>query len=242
LAGKTSYAGAAVCCGAGEYAPPGDTLCSPVDVVAYMGFEYRTRDGASPTRTDTTSVCEGSYAALPSGFEIAPSNLDSKEIGMEDPWGTLVVMFSGGCVSTTQYEYNTWYGQPLSDGCTNPSDSGANILQSGNQYATNGCPSVILVRRACAAGSYQDSTRIIYTQGASATCTFCPAGNPPLRRPPSSSPPRRPRLFPDLHPRPPHARRRMRGAPAAASTECSRIGALGQRVRSLAAWAQVHLH
>jgi hypothetical protein len=28
LAGKTSYAGAAVCCGAGEYAPPGDTLCS----------------------------------------------------------------------------------------------------------------------------------------------------------------------------------------------------------------------
>ena len=28
LAGKSSYAGAAVCFGAGEYAPPGDTTCS----------------------------------------------------------------------------------------------------------------------------------------------------------------------------------------------------------------------
>ena len=42
-----------------------------VTVVAYKGWEYRTRDGASPTTTGNGG-CEDDWAALPSGFSIAP--------------------------------------------------------------------------------------------------------------------------------------------------------------------------
>jgi len=136
-------------------------VAETVTVVAYNGFEYRTRDGASPTATGFG--CESNYAFPPSGgWSVSPSNADSSLIGSSYPWHTSVMVWSGGCTGTTQY--SGCFGIVLN------SD-----LASG-QFKTSGCDARILFRRACAAGSYQDLTRKIYTEENSATCTFCPAG------------------------------------------------------------------
>jgi hypothetical protein len=70
----------AVCVAALVLAPP---AAENVTVVQYKGFQYRTRDGASPTvsasSTGDVEACEGNWAALPSEFSIAPSN-DSDDL------------------------------------------------------------------------------------------------------------------------------------------------------------------
>jgi len=137
-----------------------------VTVVAYKGWEYRTRDGASPT-TWGTSGCEDNWVALPSGFEIAPDTTDSRTVAGNYEWNTCCLVLSNG---------DSWVGQCGGNSSANSDCGGGQLLQSGSNYKVNGCALRILVRRACAAGSYQGPTLITYTQAETATCTSCPAG------------------------------------------------------------------
>jgi len=141
-----------------------------VSVVAYKGYEYRTRDGASPTVT--AIGCERPFAVLGSvdgvwGWSVAPSNADSTHVGNSYPWSTHVMVWAGGCTGTTLY----------------PSCAGISLETSGSQYQTSNCNARILFRRACRPGNYHGSTSTIYAQALGATCTSCPAGEPPPRRP-----------------------------------------------------------
>ena len=136
-----------------------------VEVVAYKGYEYRTRDGASPTDTNQAQ-CEDAYAALPSGFDIAPDDANSRAVTSAYAWGTYCTVLSNG------WAYWTTSGNLASE--TPGSlcyDSTDRLGQIGSTYAVTECYRRILVRRACvAAMAGQPTSMTVYAQQEAALC------------------------------------------------------------------------
>jgi len=179
-----------------------------VTVVQYKGFQYRTRDGASPTVSASSltdvEACEGNWAALPSGFSIAPSsdsddwpglrNDDAYALTKAYDWHTCCLAYGDGVARKTLCSSaGSWWdvGGFCGGADTPPPYGGSALDTNGSHYRALRCtsygPKRILVRRPCAAGSFGGPNPITYTQAASATCTPCPAGKPLRRSPPAPS-------------------------------------------------------
>ena len=195
----------AVCVAALVLAP---SAAENVTVVQYKGFQYRTRDGASPTVSASSpgdvEACEGNWAALPSGFSIAPSS-DSDDFAglMSDDayaltkayeWHTCCLVYGDGVAWKTLCSSagSWWQAGGFCGGAEDPNTGRNSALDTnGSHYRATRCGSYgskrILVRRPCAAGSFGGPNPITYTQAASATCTPCPAGKPLRRSPPVPS-------------------------------------------------------
>jgi hypothetical protein len=181
--------------------PCGPAMVTYVTSMVLMSYEYRTLDGTSPTSTSIgcqSCVCPQcancflSYMALPAGgWVLSPDDAAAVAVATAYPWGTDSLVFANG---------NSIHG-PSRTGWQGVQAGSGKLLQSGNQYAVNGCDRRILIRRQifpaesgivrgatacydCVAGTYSaagasvctDCAAGTYSLAGTALCTNCAAG------------------------------------------------------------------
>jgi len=101
----------------------------------YDGYTYRTLTGFA--RDNTATDCDDSYAALPSGYELAPYSEDVlTNVVRPYPWGTHLICFP---------EYNGFHTSNY--GSDYPT---CEVLVSGSTYKVSVCSGAVLVRQLCA--------------------------------------------------------------------------------------------
>ena len=107
-------------------------VCTRNNYVEYNGFVYST---LADVAVDTSgSQCQSSYITLPTGWAIAPDNVDSKAVIAAHQWSTNLLVVSSG------YAYMSAY----SDRMTQLYGS-SYLNQTGVQYKVRGCNSQILI-------------------------------------------------------------------------------------------------